>query len=233
LEKFPENASWSIASSLPPSLPATSSCPYNITLIVPPTPLRVAYAQVAAVVPKLLATQEMVLHIGLAAGRNFFTMERQAQRGPYNKFKDVDGKLLPDSEAERLFDGCPETLQPTFDCDDVWKRWRYEVDDETADLRQGTDTSVGLYLCGFVYYLSLSWFWKKRSAERPVIFLHVPDLPTEDDVAQGTEIAIGLIRAMVASRKKNGIRDFTRTSVAHDEEMELALRKEDDVYQGV
>jgi pyroglutamyl-peptidase len=174
-----------------------------------------------------------VLHIGLAAGRQFFTLERQAQSGPYDKFKDVDGKVFPDSEAEKLFGECPEALQPTFDCDDVWKRWRYEVKDETADLRQGTDTSVGLYLCGFVYYFSLSWFWKKKSAERPVIFLHVPDLPTTDDVDQGIEVAIGLIRAMVASRKKKGIHDFTRTSTAQDEEIDRAARTEDDVYQGV
>lgn len=32
------------------------------------------------------------------------------------------------------------------------------------------------------------------------MFLHVPDLPTEDDVAKGRQVAVGLIRACVGSK---------------------------------
>jgi pyroglutamyl-peptidase len=200
---------------------------------VPPQPLRVAYAPVVARVPHLLPTADLVLHIGLAAERPFFTVERQAPRGPYDKYKDVDGHTFSDAEAKRLFGGCPRSLQPTIDCDDVWKRWRKEVKDESADIRTGSHSSVGNYLCGFVYFLSLSWFWKRKAEERPVLFLHVPDLPTKADIAQGREVAIGLIRAMVASRKAKGIFDPLEPSLlsVFDVEVDNAALFEDTLYQ--
>jgi len=215
LDKFPVNASWSIASTLPSTLPPTDTCPYRINLVVPSDPLRVSYAVVAAEVPKLLSQPDMILHIGLAPNRKYYTLERQAMRGTYSKFKDVDGHTFPDEDAENLFGAdCPKTLQPTIDCDDVWKRWGQEVKDRSADLRTGTDTSVGLYLCGFIYFVSLNWFWKRKAAEQPVLFLHVPDLPRKEDVDQGCEVAIGLIRSMVASRKELGVRDPHQAPVA-------------------
>jgi pyroglutamyl-peptidase len=175
----------------------------------------------------------MVLHMGLAAERSFFTMERQAPRGPYDKYKDVDGDTFPDSEAQRLFGGCPKSLQPTIDCDDVWKRWRQAVKDESADIRTGSSSSVGNYLCGFVYYLSLSWFWKRKAEERPVLFLHVPDLPTAARVSQGREIAIELIRAMVASRKERGIYDPLKAAFLDrfDDDVDKAALLENTLYQ--
>jgi len=163
---------------------------------------------VATKVPTWLSKPDLILHIGLAPGRKFFTLEKQAMCGPYSGLKDVDGQVLPDVDAEKLFGpDCPKSLNPTIDCEDVWKRWGMEVKDRSADLRTGTDTSVGLYLCGFIYFLSLNWFWMRKAAERPVLFLHVPDLPTQRHLDQGLEVGIGLIRAMVASRKEKGIYD--------------------------
>jgi len=208
LDKFPVNSSWSIASSLPSTIPPTDTCPYRINLVVPPKPLRVAYLHVVTEVPKMLSKPDMILHIGLAANRKYYTLERQAMHGPFSKFKDVDGQVFSDKDAEKLFGAdCPKTLQPTIDCNDVWKRWGREVKDRSADLRTGTDTSVGLYLCGFIYFVSLNWFWLRQAVERPVLFLHVPDLPKEEDIAQGREVAIGLIKSMVASRKELGVCD--------------------------
>jgi pyroglutamyl-peptidase len=150
----------------------------------------------------------MILHIGLAAGRNFYTLERQSPRGPFDQFADVDGRVFSALQASHLFAGCPAILKPTFDTDDLWRRWRTNVYDLTADLRPSDDP--GRYLCGFIYYVSMAWFMKRKDeykGERPVVFLHVPDLPSEAQVAQGREVAVGLIKGMVGSRLKLGVVD--------------------------
>jgi len=109
-------------------------------------------------------------------------------------------------DRERLFKGCPRILRPTFDTEDLWRRWRENVKGEKVDLRPSNDP--GLFLCGFIYYLSMAWFYKQgKDVERPVIFLHVPELKTEEEVEEGRQVAIGLLRSMVASRKKLGKRD--------------------------
>jgi len=209
LDLFPINSSWSIASTLPTYLPATSENPTSIRIVVPANPLKVAYQPVINKVPKLLASEDpsydIILHIGLAAARNYYTLEQQSVRDGYLQ-KDVDDAYFSQRDAARLFSECPAVLKPTFDCADVWRRWRGNVSDDVgADIRTSDDP--GSYLCGFLYYLSMSWFWKQGREERPVVFLHVPDLPNEIDIDQGRLVAIGLIRALVESRKKVGIHD--------------------------
>jgi len=117
---------------------------------------------------------------------------------------DVDGHMLEPDEAERLFGGLPHELRPSFDCDDVWRRWRDNVQDQKVDLRPSDDP--GRYLCAFVYYLSMSWFYR-RGEDRPVMFCHVPNLLSEDEVKLGVEVVVALIYALVASREKVGLRD--------------------------
>jgi pyrrolidone-carboxylate peptidase len=178
-------------------------------MIVPKNPLKVAYQPVINKIPKLLASEnpnyDIILHIGLAAARNYYTLEQQSVRDGYLD-KDVDDAYFSKHDAARLFSECPAVLRPTFDCADVLKRWRGNVSDCVgADIRSSNDP--GSYLCGFLYYLSLSWFWKQGREERPVVFLHVPDLPNEIDIEQGRRVAIGLIRALVESRNKVGVHD--------------------------
>ncbi|KAF2665154.1 peptidase C15, pyroglutamyl peptidase I-like protein [Microthyrium microscopicum] len=244
LDNYPTNSSWAIASRLPSYLPATAATPIPIRIVVPDRALRVSYDEVLELDPQLLSgtyrpkhadsskenhpngnnvndsdqaplpNPDIILHIGLAAGRKFFTLERQAPRGPFNKFKDVDGKSFPMSRQDALFGDLPAVLKPTFDMEDVWRRWRSNVTNDLLDLRPSDDP--GLYLCGFIYFVSLAYFWKRNKEaqkkqdevlERPVTFLHTPDLPTEDDKENGKQIAIGLIRALVASRNKFGVVD--------------------------
>lgn len=206
--KFPINSSWSIASTLPESLPATTTCP-RIKLIIPPEPIEVSYRAVQSFAEQWLENCEydLILHIGLAAGRPFFTLEQQSMREPYWEKKDVDGVVFSKQETEALWpvDDFPPILKPTFDCNDVWLRWRWNITDEHLDIRPSDDP--GNYLCGFIYYYSMAWFWGRECKERPVIFLHVPDLPSEEKIAGGREVAIGLIRAMVESRLKKGACD--------------------------
>jgi len=158
-----------------------------------------------------LPVPDVVLHIGLAAGRDYYTLERQSRGGYFDRLKDVDGHVFPAEDAQKLFSSCPEILKPTFDTEDVWRRWRTYVIDSTADLRPSDDP--GIYLCGFIYYVSMAWYWKRNmgmmgtssNKDRPVVFLHVPDLPSESETEQGRQVTIGLIKALVASRDKVGM----------------------------
>jgi pyrrolidone-carboxylate peptidase len=211
--RYPINSSWSIASTLPEYLASTPTCP-RIKLIVPPEPIEVAYATVTDWVSTWLRTDDydLVFHIGLAAGRKFFTMERQSMREPYWEKKDVRGEVFSREETTELWPASkfPGLLKPTFDCEDVWRRWRSNVNLK-LDVRPSDDP--GNYLCGFIYYFSMAWYWGKGSKERPVMFLHVPDLPTEEQVESGREVAVGLIKALVESREKNGIFDPLKADV--------------------
>lgn len=203
--RYPVNSSWSIASTLPDHLPATTTCP-RIKIIVPPEPIQVAYSAVAAWEEANLNLHDydLVLHIGLAAGRKFFTVERRSTRIPYWQKEDVLGQVFSKEMTEKMWpsETYPDVLAPTFDCHDVWLRWRENVRQE-LDVRPSDDP--GNYLCGFIYYYSMAWYLRNRAEECPVMFLHVPDLPTEAQVAGGREVALGLIRAMVESREKKGI----------------------------
>ncbi|KIW02749.1 hypothetical protein, variant [Verruconis gallopava] len=177
--RFPVNSSWSIASTLPEHLPATTTCP-RIKLVVPTEPIQVAYNTVVEWEENSLASTDydIILHIGLAAGRKFFTMERQSQREPYWEKKDVKGEVFSREMTEKLWPNMkfPMVLKPTFDCGDVWLRWRANVD-KRLDVRPSDDPGNYLYL------------------------------PTEELVEGGREVTIGLIRALVESREKKGVFD--------------------------
>jgi pyrrolidone-carboxylate peptidase len=215
--RYPVNSSWSIASTLPEYLPATATCP-RIKLIVPPEPIEVAYVAVTEWEPKWLGSDDydLIFHIGLAAGRKFFTMERQSMREPYWEKKDVRGEVFSRERTAELWPASefPGILKPTFDCEDVWRRWRSNVNYK-LDVRPSDDP--GNYLCGFIYYSSMAWYWRKESKERPVMFLHVPDLPTKEQVQGGREVAVGLIRAVVESRERKGSFDPLKGDVTGDE----------------
>ncbi|KAG8853286.1 hypothetical protein FRB96_008371 [Tulasnella sp. 330] len=203
LEAYPINSSWSVASNLPSVLPTTATHPTQIRVHVHPSPIRVSWSAVREIVPKLHAQNyDIMLHIGLAAGRTYFTMERLAYRDRFDQKTDVDGAKIPAEEVEKLWEGVPTTLRPTFRCDDVWRRWKSLLADPTMEIRPSDDP--GNYLCGFIYYSSLAYcFMKGEEAERPIMFMHVPDLQTESQIKSGVDVAIALIRALVESMKGN------------------------------
>jgi pyroglutamyl-peptidase len=147
------------------------------------------------------------LHIGLAASRKFFAFESQSFREPYWELKDVDNETFSKEQTKSLWDKCPRILKPTFHCDDVWRRWRSILSTTSPDTDIRPSDDPGNFLCGFIYYLSMSWFWKRESEERPVMFMHVPDCPTEENIEEGRKAAVALIRALVESRQKVGIVD--------------------------
>ncbi|OJD12933.1 hypothetical protein AJ78_06539 [Emergomyces pasteurianus Ep9510] len=64
-----------------------------------------------------------------------------------------------------------------------------------ADVRLSED--AGRYLCEFIYYTSLAHAYKERS-NRSVVFLHVPGRTDDEAIQIGREVAVGLVRCLVA-----------------------------------
>lgn len=158
---------------------------------------------------------DIVLHIGLAAGRPFYTLERGAHGRGYGAIPDVDGERFDDDLAERKFpsDLFPAVLQTGFNTGDVVARWRSNLgysapdavpaDEELPDVRPSPD--AGNFLCGFIYYNSLAHYHAMDGEGMPVVFLHVPDLSgSEEKLAVGREVTIALIKALVESRRQLG-----------------------------
>jgi pyroglutamyl-peptidase len=161
---------------------------------------------------------EVILHIGLAAGRKFFAIEQGAHGRGFDNIPDVDGERFPDSSAESRFPSAefPSVLKTSFDTSDVLARWKANLgyssvegnadDDDAPDVRISPD--AGNFLCGFIYYNSLAHYFSISKRERPVAFMHVPDLShSENKLREGRKVAIALIKALVESKRKIGAVD--------------------------
>jgi pyroglutamyl-peptidase len=225
LENFPRNSSWEIASTLPALIPASPTNPTPVHIYVHYEPIRVAYNKVVDLVPRLLPpgshqrpAPDIILHIGLAAGRTFYTLEQGSHGRGYGKIPDVDGEKFLDDDAEARFPSeiFPPVLQTSFDTADALMRWRNNLgypDPESEVLRgRAPDVRIspdaGNFMCGFIYYNSLAHYFEKKEDERPVAFLHVPDLSDSDEKLDvGREVAVALIKALVESRRQVGVVD--------------------------
>lgn len=148
---------------------------------------------------------------------NEYRVERQGHKDGYdvNAKKgtptlDVDGRTLRECEEEmglaegEYWRGCPEIVQSTLEVDDIVERMhRSGARKGEKGLPEGISVrasdNAGFYLCDFIYYSSLSHFWRKNGdeGERPVVFLHVPPESDEDVLDKGRKVALALIRAMV------------------------------------
>jgi pyroglutamyl-peptidase len=196
------NPSWSIVSSLPSSLTHKS---LTIHLIIPSVPLEAAYHSIFDAVPKLLEEHDpdIVLHVGLAVERDYFAVEKGAEREGYDQFPDAKRKVWTKGENKKTWGKAPARLDSSLDLDFVLSSWRKEVEKakgkgkggqgKKVDVRLSDD--VGSYVCGFVYYCSLEWM-KKRGKEERVVFCHVPPLGREKDIEKGRQIVIALVKAL-------------------------------------
>jgi pyroglutamyl-peptidase len=193
------NPSWEIVSRLPSTIPHKW---LNIQLITHHEPIKAAYHDIASVVPKLLdAKPDIVIHVGLAYDRSYFAIEQGADRDGYHQIPDVSRKVFTKGETKKLWPKSPERLDSSLDMDEIFRKWQANVGKTVADIRISDD--VGHYVCGFIYYLSLEHFWKKgEEGDLPVLFMHVPPLPKPEDVKNGVDIAVGLIRAIAESHQK-------------------------------
>ncbi|RVX71826.1 hypothetical protein B0A52_04225 [Exophiala mesophila] len=130
-KSFLVNPSWLITSSLPNELylqaPSSNSpAPaYKIRLIVYPEPIRVTYPVLTSLVPSLIKEHDpdYILHIGMAAGRDCYSLETRAHRDGY-RIKDVDeGDGFSCGEVTWKREGLPDLLMTEWDEDEVLKRW--------------------------------------------------------------------------------------------------------------
>ena len=213
---FPEARAFAVDApahfaGLAPTRPILTPAPI-IRLIVHPEQVRVAYATAAKVATQLIAEHDpdYVMHIGMAGGRDYYTLETLARRDGY-KIKDVDDQEgLIVGELKWRNEGLPETLWTGWNEDDVLARWRGDVartcpEDESAVVRLSRD--AGKFLCEFILYNSLAVrateaiTGDERARERngKAAFLHVPGGIDEVSIARGRRVAEAAIRAVVGS----------------------------------
>ncbi|KAF3344960.1 Sterol uptake control protein 2 [Verticillium dahliae VDG2] len=129
---------------------------------------------------------DLCIHIGMAGPRPFYCIERRGHR---------DGYAMPDQGPDWVWAETPPELETDVDVRDALRRWR-RLSPDDADLRISED--AGRYLCDFIYMSSLAHLYR-RGERRRVVFLHVPCDASEEAVGRGTELATGLVRALVES----------------------------------
>lgn len=151
----------------------------------------------------------IILHIGMAAGRDYYAIERCAHRDRYTELKDVEGKVLTSTDGVEYWPDCPAELETSLPFDDIWRRWKEDTNNQPslrdADIRPSTD--AGHYLCDFLYYCCLADHHRmKRDNDavaevdkRPVMFLHVPADASPADINKGQELTVSLLRALAES----------------------------------
>ena len=221
-EKYPVNPSFEITRSLPQELPPLVSDGTKINIIPYGSPIRVSYDEVRQSVPKIYESMidrvDLVLHIGMASGRNFYTLEEIGHRDGYHKNKDVDGHVLPEDDGVLRFADCPVAMTTSLNYPEVLRKWQMTVlglAEESpgfgADCRPSQD--AGNYLCDYIYFNSLAWYARQSgnftagmASDRPVLFLHVPAESDDEALARGRAVTIALIEvmaeALVLSRAK-------------------------------
>jgi hypothetical protein len=98
--------------------------------LIYPEPVRVAYKTVRPLVPKLWDGRKIdyMVHIGMASGRKYYSVERRGHRDGY-VMRDVDDELLGDTEKKEAgenwaWEGMPEEILSDTNIDDIWRRWR-------------------------------------------------------------------------------------------------------------
>ncbi|KAL9101783.1 MAG: hypothetical protein Q9163_003002 [Psora crenata] len=153
---------------------------------------------------------DIVLNIGLAPGRKYYSFETCAHRDEYVK-RDIYFRDMKDDTYWRDEYDAPELLKPSFDMADVWRRWKqsllrnehqredeqheqHDVDEE--DVRPSSN--AGRYICEFTFFTTLLEFWRRRQEARGA-FLHVPCGIGETDLRRGRRVVLALMAALVGS----------------------------------
>ena len=210
-ERYPINPSFETARSLPDTL--TTADGQDVRIVGFGTPIRVSYGEVRDLMPvvheSFLGSVDIVLHIGMASGRSFYTLELYGHRDGYTKNRDLDGRTLPTNDGLVHFGDCPAMMTTSLDCDEVLRRWKTNLlyapensPESGADVRASED--AGHYLCDYIYFNSLAWFGRRsgkldggRASDRPVLFLHVPADSDAHTLEKSRRVTMALIEAMV------------------------------------
>ena len=196
-----------------------------IKIAVYPYPVDVSYNIVRTLLPKLLSCQhsgtsdqteprkstevaaekvlaepdsfnfDIVVHLGLAQSRKYYSFETCAHRDGYSK-EDITGESFENDTYWRDAYGAPAILRPSFDTQDVWNRWQREVPAE--DVRTSHD--AGRYLCEFMFFTSMLEQWRKENGRICSIFCHLPPGSGAADLERGKRVVLALIAAVVRSK---------------------------------
>lgn len=147
------NPQVQIQQPTPQPLRSPNETPYIIRIHVYPDPVHVSYTPTSVLIPSLLnpATNgsvfpdfpggidfDYILHIGLASGRDSYTLETIAHRDDY-LIPDVDegvGSLVSDVWRR---EGVPTSIDVGWDGQDVLRRWVAEVDKRDQEAFAKTD----------------------------------------------------------------------------------------------
>lgn len=163
---------------------------------------------------------DIVLHMGIATKRNYYSVETQAHRDSY-LVSDVNGRSgFQDGELYWRKSGMPAILKagrardvnsassaqpssspsitkpcanpcpPNEDLLDLWKAFG----PCGAELHISSD--AGRFVCEFIFYASLACAFQ-AGHDRSVAFLHVPGSCNEEDIEYGKDVTIAFIKALV------------------------------------
>ncbi|KAK4545134.1 hypothetical protein LTR36_003685 [Oleoguttula mirabilis] len=214
-ERYPVNPSYEIARSIPQLLPQSTSDCEAVRVIPYGSPIRVCYEDARKNIPPMLEsyqeTVDLVLHIGMASGRQHYAVERYAHRDNYGTHRDIDGHVPTPDEAVKWYGDCPVMMTTSLDYDSTVQNWQSSIlhtpagsPAHGADCRKSED--AGHFLCDYTYFNSLAWYGRRNknyeagaNSDRPVLFLHVPAESDETMLDKGRAVAVALIRAMVDS----------------------------------
>lgn len=135
---------------------------------------------------------DLILHIGIAGVRDYYSIETLAHRDSY-VYTDVDDRLgYEDGEKRWKELQLPPILMPGIPTIKLLNGWK-----ENAPTGPGLQVSndAGRYLCEFIFYTSLGQAELERR-DRNVMFLHVPAAHREEDVEVGRAVTIALIKTL-------------------------------------
>jgi pyrrolidone-carboxylate peptidase len=91
-------------------------------------------------------------------------------------------------QAQDSQTSCPSTLY----VEEVKRRC------EVVEVKLKASDEVGTELCAFTFYTTLAKYeHADKVGRKPVLFLHIPVCPTEEDLGRGKDFTIRIIKSMV------------------------------------
>ena len=208
-------------SRLPPSLPG------GIEVIAHPDPLESVYHALLETAPRLIRehSPDIVVHVGLAPGQDYYSLEQGARRDGYHQSPDIARRVLTKAESRTAWGKkSADALETSFDLPRVLEGWRQRLraagggngkskggkgkptcaaGGKTAydvDVRHTDD--VGNYVCGLLYYATLAELARSSpDGSRYVVFLHVPPplgagAEQDRDWGKGLAVLVALIESL-------------------------------------
>ena len=186
--------------------------------------MRTEYAYIRHYVQKIWDefqdTVDMVLHLGMADGWDFYSMEAGAfkegftstfwnpreEKYGYYMIPDVAGKTINDltrSEGRGLWSDAPVGLTTTVNvrkavetCMQVLNpAEESDSDAKKRIIEVRPHYEAGPYCCGFIYYESLATCWR-RGLKTRVMFSHVPGDSDRESLERGKDVVLAMIGAV-------------------------------------